>query len=504
MYDVIVIGAGNGGLVASLTLQKAGKKVLLLEAGSGAGGFATSFVRGRFEFDAFLQGLNGYGLGNESEMTKLFERLGITNMLEYSEIANDYVVTLNTHESYLIPHSFSTFLLKMEEVVPGCRESIENFWNLCKESVIALKHVEEKRKGFEELLEQECPHFLEISTCSLEEVFEKLKMPKKIREILASSWIFYGSPSRDLSFVSFAPSFYARFTNGVTYPIKRSYALSLVIQEEFERLGGTIRLFSKVEKVLFTEDQISGVQVADGSIFYAKHLISNVSPNVFFGSFLPKDKQTKEMNQICNARTLGARGFSVYLGLNKSPQELGITEARYLIYDSLDSNIEAKRMREIYHTGCVATVYENMVRKSSSITTLCISSLLFGDDFDKVVTSENYFALKDKIARHFIEVFERATNTSIVDAIEEIEVATPVTFARYGGHPSGVTYGYLAKGYDNLLPRMLNERKEQFLNHVHFCGGFGTRMSDFVSTYLSGEDAALLTLEDIKEEESYV
>ena len=29
-FDVIVIGAGNGGLVAALTLQKKGKKVLLL------------------------------------------------------------------------------------------------------------------------------------------------------------------------------------------------------------------------------------------------------------------------------------------------------------------------------------------------------------------------------------------------------------------------------------------------------------------------------------------
>ena len=31
MYDVIVIGAGNGGLVSALTLQRQGKKVLLLE-----------------------------------------------------------------------------------------------------------------------------------------------------------------------------------------------------------------------------------------------------------------------------------------------------------------------------------------------------------------------------------------------------------------------------------------------------------------------------------------
>ena len=49
------------------------------------------------------------------------------------------------------------------------------------------------------------------------------------------------------------------------------------------------------------------------------------------------------------------------------------------------------------------------------------------------------------------------------DAIEEIEVATPVTFARYTGHPEGVIYGYLATSHDNLLPRMMNEEKEVML-----------------------------------------
>ena len=47
-YDAVVIGAGNGGLAAALTLVNAGKKVLLAERHNLPGGFATSFIRGRF------------------------------------------------------------------------------------------------------------------------------------------------------------------------------------------------------------------------------------------------------------------------------------------------------------------------------------------------------------------------------------------------------------------------------------------------------------------------
>ena len=49
-WDVIVIGAGNGGLSSAVTFAKEGKKVLILEKHNVPGGYATSFKRGRFEF----------------------------------------------------------------------------------------------------------------------------------------------------------------------------------------------------------------------------------------------------------------------------------------------------------------------------------------------------------------------------------------------------------------------------------------------------------------------
>ena len=51
-YDVIIVGAGNGGLIAACTLSQMGFRTLLLEKHNLPGGCAASFVRGRFEFEA--------------------------------------------------------------------------------------------------------------------------------------------------------------------------------------------------------------------------------------------------------------------------------------------------------------------------------------------------------------------------------------------------------------------------------------------------------------------
>ena len=90
-YDIIVIGAGCGGLTAAAFAAKEGKKVLLLERHHVPGGFSSSFVRGRFEFDVSLHELcrfsNEAGLG---ELRILFDYLGISNKIQWTSISEAF------------------------------------------------------------------------------------------------------------------------------------------------------------------------------------------------------------------------------------------------------------------------------------------------------------------------------------------------------------------------------------------------------------------------------
>ena len=122
---------------------------------------------------------------------------------------------------------------------------------------------------------------------------------------------------------------------------------------------------------------------------------------------------------------------------------------------------------------------------------------LFTDNCWANVEPENYFNEKDSFAKRIISLYEEATDVKISDYIEEIEVATPLTFARYLNTPQGVIYGYSAEPFDSLLSRFMTEASDNDTKGLRFCGGWGTQLSGFCSAIASGRNTAYATLGDM-------
>ena len=84
-YDVIVIGAGIGGLTCGAFLAKEGLSVLVAEQHSKPGGYCTSFQRKGFTFDAgfdFFVGVETGGMVNN-----ILAELGLKDEIDFIEPA---------------------------------------------------------------------------------------------------------------------------------------------------------------------------------------------------------------------------------------------------------------------------------------------------------------------------------------------------------------------------------------------------------------------------------
>lgn len=133
-YDVVVIGAGNGGLSAAAYMAKHGKHVLVLEKHNAPGGCATSFVRGRFEFEATLHEMCQMGEGkNAGAVRKLLDGYGLeVDWVAVDEAFASIVQDRENGFNVKMPVGVQAFINEMERQVPGSRDGMETVMELAR------------------------------------------------------------------------------------------------------------------------------------------------------------------------------------------------------------------------------------------------------------------------------------------------------------------------------------------------------------------------------------
>ena len=83
---------------------------------------------------------------------------------------------------------------------------------------------------------------------------------------------------------------------------------------------------------------------------------------------------------------------------------------------------------------------------------------------------------------------------NLKDHIEEIEIASPVTFARYMASPQGSIYGYMSLKWDGMSTRTLANGTEPTIPGLFFVGGHGASLSGYFPTYTGGNRTAFQIL----------
>ena len=281
---------------------------------------------------------------------------------------------------------------------------------------------------------------------------------------------------------------------GALIPKFRSHEIACAFLEKIYELGGTVQFNSKVTSIQVHEGQVAGVILANGEIIQSKQVISNTSPTNLFNNLVsPKKEVPRKAYANINTRKHGLSLFVVYLGLNASKEELGLNEYSYFISPHMDTerlytstyNINTDEIMQ-------ASICLNAANPGCSpegTTILSITAGFHAEAWEKISAKE-YFKIKDRIAKKLIQQFEKATNTDIFKHIEEIEIATPETFARYTGAYNGIVYGYEPEPWDGIVPRVLAQDKENYIEGIQFCGGFSYRCHGYGSSVMSGKAAA--------------
>ena len=490
-YDVIVVGAGNAGLVAAATTAKNGLSTLLLEKHNLPGGCATSFCRGRFEFEPSLHELASVGTAEHPDSVyKIFDGLGAKVDWRYEHNMFRAIVKGKNGYDVTLHSGVETFCDSMEQLVPGCRASVRALFDLvqkCNEALAYITKMKGKPNGLTMMLRH--GDFMRVASHSVEDVMKALKMPEKARNIINTYWSYLGVPTDELNAMHFLNMLNTYVVDGAAMPYHRSHELSLSLAKVILDAGGDIWYNSEVTEFLYDEGgAVSGV-VANGKKLYAKEVISNVIPHNVFNMSNAADIPQTDL-KLANAREFGISVSTVYLGLDCTMEELGVDD--YTVFVMGDANprkqYENRETDGIYIVNCLNKVIPDS--SPAGTCTLFFTIPVFGSDLPDDLTPEGYKHYKNEIARRYITDYEALTGLSILPHVEEISVATPVTFARYLGTPDGTIYGYKLSGWDNLLSRISCEKDEYTIPGLNFCGGHAVRGDGYSSAYVSGDTVA--------------
>ena len=506
-FDAVVIGAGNGGLAAACRLAKAGKKTLLIEQHNLPGGVASSFRRGRFEFETALHELCEFGSAENPGGCRqtIVDEFGL-DINWYMVPDNFRVITTARDGSPIdatLPCGRENFINKMEEYVPGCRESVEKFFDLGTETLAAGKYMTASGGHPDsKLMQEKYPNFLRTAAYPVNRVLKALKMPDKAQDIINTYWGYLGVDADHLSFMQYVNMVCLYVNHGAWIPEKTSNQLTTGLLERFRAMGGTAWFNCRAEEILFDEEEhVNGLRTTAGTVD-TRYIICNANPSMVYANMVPQSIVPDRERKLAAARRYSARMFVVYMGLNKSAEELGLKDYSYFLPQSADSVKEYESLKRIETNKYNIALCYNVVNPKASPEGTCIVSLTttYMEDCWSQIDPKDYVKTKNKVASDMIDWFEEKTGIIIRPYIEEFEVATPWTFCRYASVPQGAAYGYELRDWDNMMPRMMMMREEYPLKGLRFCGAASIRGDGFNSAIFSGDMMGKLTLAQMKEE----
>ncbi|MGR3711943.1 MAG: phytoene desaturase family protein [Shimia sp.] len=485
-FDAIVIGAGNAGLSAAATLQRGGMRTLLLERHNIPGGCATSFVRGDYEFEVALHQLSGLGTEEQPAILRhVFDSMGLRDKVDFVEEHHLYRYAVPGVIDITLPASVSGIVEVLSARFPKDAHQLKPFMDLCEVLTLEAYMVlpKARKTGDPEAIKHNCRSFVKYGLRDAQSVLDEFFIDPTLKAVLGAYWGYMGLPLDELPFCDLGVMLYAYAAMKPWHVVGGSQALSNALLDSFLEAGGDVRFNCGAEEITTEGGGVSAVRTEHGEVFTTNQVVSNASSVLTYNQLLDKPELAGDVREDFKSRRMGVSGFVLYLGLDASPEELGLEVATNFIGSTTDDKAQHAQSKTLDGTpsGCLFTCYtvgdETLAPKCKSVAALMC--LQYGSAWDDVAP-EDYAATKLAYAEKLIDLAETVV-PNVRDHIEEIEVATPMTMMRYLNTPGGAIYGFTqgVTEHDSVRDRI------RPVDGLHLAGAW-SGMGGFQPTYQAG------------------
>jgi prolycopene isomerase len=348
VFDAIVIGSGIGGLVTATQLAAKGAKVLVLERYVIPGGSAGYFEREGYRFDVGASMIFGFGTqGTTNLLTRALEAVNVS-----LETIPDFVqihyhlpgeLELKVHRNY------EKFLQELIDYFPHEREGIRKFYDECWKvfnclNAMELLSLEEPRYLMRVFFQHPlaCLGLVKYLPQNVGDIARQyIKDPQLLKFIDMECYCWSVVPADRTPMINAGMVFSDRHYGGINYPKGGVGQIAQKLVEGLQNAGGEIQYKARVTKVLTEKGRAIGVQLADGTIYHAKRIVSNATRWDTFEALLPAEEMPAPEKRWRDRYQKSPSFLSLHLGVEANVLPVG-TECHHILLEDWDKMEEAQ------------------------------------------------------------------------------------------------------------------------------------------------------------------
>ena len=432
-YDVVIIGAGLGGLECAYILAKNGLKVCILEKSDVIGGALQSFKRAGTEFDTGFHYVGGIEEGQS--LYPLFKYFNLLHLPWHKLDTDCFDKIVIDGRSFRYANGYKHFTDTLAEDFPSQKDSLRKFVDVIASTAARCNAVINEPTSAYDIFSDA------LFSTSTRDYLYSCFSDKLLIDVIAGSGLKIDITQKNLPFFIFAEISNAYIQSAYRLGCEGS-AIVESLSDDVKQMGGEIFTKKEVVSIAVKDGKACGVTTTDGDFYESDWIVSDVHPAVTISFAEDSFRNIYKRRIRSHNQTLGM--FTVNIKLKKDT--LPYRNYNEFIYDkadmwSFDPDKPVDRVMVSYHYGKPSL---------DLMTPMSWKQVEQWADTSVGKRGAEYEAFK---ARKVQECFRLVPE--ITDAVESFTASTPLTWHDYTSAPEGGAYG-ISKDCTSLSNTMLS------------------------------------------------